>query len=121
MRCRMGSFADGDVEGFSMTVPNCAKAVGVSSSIGIRIEGAGIDVGMFATRLAWRAVDTSYDGSVESQWRSRAGACEGATDAITIRSGTSDPHVKFDRTSATLKHCFLLSKDLGRRWLLFNW
>ena len=50
MRLGMGSFADGDVVGFSMTVPNCEKAVGVRSSIGIRIEGAGIEVGIFAAR-----------------------------------------------------------------------
>ena len=45
-----GSFAEGDVVGFSMTVPNCAKAVGVRSSMGILIEGAGIEVGIFAVR-----------------------------------------------------------------------
>lgn len=44
----MGSFAEVDVEGFSITVPNCANAVGVRSSIGIRIDGAGIDVGILA-------------------------------------------------------------------------
>jgi hypothetical protein len=48
MRCGMGSFAEGDVAGFSITVPNCANAVGVSSSMGIRMDGAGIDVGIFA-------------------------------------------------------------------------
>jgi hypothetical protein len=42
----MGSFADGEVAGFSTTVPNWEKAVGVRSSMGIRIEGAGIEVGI---------------------------------------------------------------------------
>jgi hypothetical protein len=45
----MGSLAEGAVAGFSTTTPNWAKAVGVSSSMGIRIDGAGIDVGIFAT------------------------------------------------------------------------
>jgi hypothetical protein len=49
MRCAMGSFAEGAVAGFSTTTPNWENAVGVSSSIGIRIDGAGIDVGIFAT------------------------------------------------------------------------
>ena len=51
-----GSFAEGDVVGFSMTVPNCEKAVGVRSSIGILIEGAGIEVGIFAVRRVERHV-----------------------------------------------------------------
>jgi hypothetical protein len=46
MRCGMGSFAEGEVVGFSTTVPNCAKAVGVRSSIGIRMDGAGIEDGI---------------------------------------------------------------------------
>lgn len=53
MRSGMGSFAEGDVVGFSTTTPNWANAVGVSSSIGIRIDGAGIDVGMFVVWLEW--------------------------------------------------------------------
>jgi hypothetical protein len=48
MRPGMGSFAEGDAAGFSTTTPNWANAVGVSSSMGIRIDGAGIDDGMFA-------------------------------------------------------------------------
>jgi hypothetical protein len=46
MRCGIGSFALGEVAGFSITVPNCKKAVGVSSSMGIRIDGHGIEVGI---------------------------------------------------------------------------
>lgn len=47
MRRGSGSLEEGEVSGFSTTVPNCAKAVGVRSSMGILIDGAGIDVGMF--------------------------------------------------------------------------
>jgi hypothetical protein len=46
MRCGMGSFAEDDVAGFSITVPNWENAVGVRSSMGIRIDGAGIDFGI---------------------------------------------------------------------------
>jgi hypothetical protein len=42
----------GEVVGFSITVPNWAKAVGVSSSMGIRIDGHGIEVGMLAAFTA---------------------------------------------------------------------
>ena len=45
-RCGIGSLELGDVAGFSITVPNCEKAVGVRSSIGIRIDGHGIEVGI---------------------------------------------------------------------------
>lgn len=48
MRLGTESLEDGDVAGFSTTVPNCEKAVGVRSSIGIRMDGVGIDVGIFA-------------------------------------------------------------------------
>jgi hypothetical protein len=54
----MGSFADGEVAGFSTTTPNWANAVGVSSSMGMRIDGAGIDVGMVPVlRGATRALE----------------------------------------------------------------
>lgn len=46
MRCAMGSLEEGEVVGFSTTVPNAWKAVGVRSSIGIRIDGLGIEVGI---------------------------------------------------------------------------
>lgn len=54
--CEIGSLDEGDVVGFSMTVPNWANAVGVRSSIGIRMDGAGIDVGILAVlrRQVWR-------------------------------------------------------------------
>jgi hypothetical protein len=48
----MGSLELGEVVGFSMTVPNWAKAVGVRSSMGIRMDGHGIEVGMLARRAA---------------------------------------------------------------------
>ena len=48
MRSCTGSFAEGEFVGFSMTVPNWENAVGVRSSIGIRIEGAGMEVGILA-------------------------------------------------------------------------
>lgn len=48
MRCGIASLELGDVAGFSITVPNCEKAVGVKSSMGIRMDGHGIEVGMFA-------------------------------------------------------------------------
>lgn len=56
MRCGMGSLELGDVAGFSITVPNCVKAVGVKSSIGIRIDGHGIEVGILPSceRSRWR-------------------------------------------------------------------
>lgn len=47
MRCGISSLELGDVAGFSITVPNCEKAVGVKSSIGIRMDGHGIEVGIF--------------------------------------------------------------------------
>jgi hypothetical protein len=84
MRCGMGSFADGDVVGFSMTVPNCEKAVGVRSSIGIRIEGAGIDVGIFAARRPkTRGRKLRWVCGVEMEF----GSLSAATDAITLRHG----------------------------------
>ena len=81
----MGSFADGDVEGFSMTVPNCAKAVGVSSSIGMRMDGAGIEGGILTA-------GRSKSGRQQLRWVGGVGmeiACgslsKGATDAIAVR------------------------------------
>lgn len=76
----MGSFADGDVVGFSMTAPNCAKAVGVRSSIGMRIEGAGIEVGIFAARRP-------KGRGRKLRWVCGVGGSSGAygaTEAITI-------------------------------------
>ena len=85
MRCGMGSFAEGDVAGFSTTVPNCAKAVGVRSSMGIRIDGAGIDVGMFAALkedlFVAECCGIVKDGEVELGLKDRSSArlaCEGA-------------------------------------------
>jgi hypothetical protein len=52
----MGSLELGEVAGFSITVPNCEKAVGVRSSMGMRMEGLGIEVGMvLASRGTRRA------------------------------------------------------------------
>lgn len=48
MRWAMGSLAEGAFAGFSTTVPNWLKAVGVSSSMGIRMAGEGIEDGMLA-------------------------------------------------------------------------
>lgn len=42
----MGSLELGEVAGFSITVPNCEKAVGVSSSMGMRMDGLGMEGGM---------------------------------------------------------------------------
>jgi hypothetical protein len=85
MRLGMGSCADGDVVGFSMTVPNCEKAVGVRSSIGIRIEGAGIEVGISAARRPRRrGRKLRWICGVEME----LGSLRSATDAITIRHGT---------------------------------
>lgn len=50
MRWGMGSFADDEEAGFSMTVPNWRKAVGVRSSIGIRMDGLGMEVGIVRRR-----------------------------------------------------------------------
>ena len=80
MRSGMGSFADGEVAGFSTTTPNCANAVGVRSSMGIRIDGAGIDVGMLpvlaGALFALETVAIANDGEVELElgW----GTCEDA-------------------------------------------
>ena len=43
----------GEVAGFSTTVPNCEKAVGVSSSMGMRMEGLGMEVGMAPVFSGW--------------------------------------------------------------------
>jgi hypothetical protein len=59
MRLGTGSFEEGEVAGFSTTVPNCVKAVGVSSSIGIRIDGAGIEGGIMA--VLQRRVDVEFE------------------------------------------------------------
>jgi hypothetical protein len=71
----MGSFAEGDVVGFSTTTPNCAKAVGVRSSMGIRIDGAGMDVGMFAASTWWWSIvcllEDRQNGEVELTASSR--------------------------------------------------
>ena len=57
-RCGIGSLELGEVAGFSTTVPNCEKAVGVSSSMGILMDGHGIEVGILAveehSRQLWR-------------------------------------------------------------------
>jgi hypothetical protein len=67
-RFGMGSFKEGAVAGFSTTVPNCSKAVWLRSSMGIRIDGAGIEDGIFAVEVEKR--DGREDGSVELGWSS---------------------------------------------------
>jgi hypothetical protein len=82
-RCGMGSFAEGDVAGFSITVPNWEKAVGVRSSMGMRIDGAGIEVGMFARWNRQCVLHATVVGSSRmGKWSSSAKidarlACEG--------------------------------------------
>ena len=48
-RRAMGKRAEGEDAGFSMTVPNWWNAVGVRSSMGMRIDGLGIEGAMLAT------------------------------------------------------------------------
>jgi hypothetical protein len=75
MRPGTGSFAEGDVVGFSTTTPNWANAVGVRSSMGIRIDGAGIEDGMVAApKGPWMlptmvcVLEDHQDGEVELGW-----------------------------------------------------
>lgn len=62
--CEAGA---GEVDGFSITVPNWAKEVRVRSSIGMRIVGAGIEGAILqrnpygAVVGAWRKVERSED------------------------------------------------------------
>lgn len=49
-RCGTESLELGDVAGFSITVPNCTKAVGVRSSMGTRMDGHGMEVGIVPCR-----------------------------------------------------------------------
>lgn len=71
MRCGMESLAEGEVAGFSTTTPNCANAVGVSSSMGMRIDGDGIDVGMLADCL-WCCLVLASSVMEHQAWRSGA-------------------------------------------------
>lgn len=75
MRCGIGSLELGEVAGFSTTVPNCAKAVGVRSSIGIRIDGHGIEVGIAAV---WKG----FTSVVEGNGGARDGAGEDALGSL---------------------------------------
>lgn len=80
MRCGMESFAEEDVVGFSTTVPNWENAVGVRSSIGIRMDGAGIEDG-----ILWSY--TEADGWCVGWWRAvKAGEVE-----LELGDGSSAP------------------------------
>ncbi len=76
----MGRRADGEEAGFSMTVPNWWKAVGVRSSIGIRRDGLGMEVGMIAFPATsgplakrWRPEDGGEQRKVEVEVKLKLG------------------------------------------------